>query len=359
IYKIARKYYTTIWAIVTANPGISPANLQPGTEITVPYGTRVVYTDLDYTYDILELNLRGLKARYPALETGSAGRSVLGRNLYYIRLGNGPVRVSYNGAHHSLEWITAPLLMNFIEKFLISYYSGKNLRKISEGNAIEENTTEGNRGYDPQEIWDKSSIFIIPMVNPDGVDIVLNGPKPSNPYYQQLLAWNTTGLPFGEVWNSNTRGTDLNRNYPASWQEAKDQELYLGVYGPGPTRYGGPYPLSEPETRAVKAFTEQNNFRLVIAWHTQGEVIYWKYLDLLPPDILKIAESFSRASGYAVSNTPYEAAYAGYKDWFIKEYFRPGYTVEAGSGKNPLPISQFDAIYNDVEEIMLLAPLLV
>ena len=150
---------------------------------------------------------------------------------------------------------------------------------------------------------------------------------------------------------------DLNRNYPASWEEAKAQEAALGVYGPGPTRYGGPAPLSEPESSAMTNFTRQHNFRLVLAYHSQGRVIYWNYLNLAPPESLRIANLFSRASGYAVADVPYEAAYAGYKDWFIKEYRRPGFTIEVGLGRNPLPISQFNTIYNNNEEILLLSPL--
>jgi len=56
--------------------------------------------------------------------------------------------------------------------------------------------------------------------------------------------------------------------------------------------------------------------------------------------------------------TPYEAAYAGYKDWFIEAYKKPGYTIETGRGINPLPISQFSSIYNSNEEILLLAPII-
>jgi g-D-glutamyl-meso-diaminopimelate peptidase len=66
---------------------------------------------------------------------------------------------------------------------------------------------------------------------------------------------------------------------------------------------------------------------------------------------------FSAATGYTVSDTPYEAAYAGYKDWFIEKYFRPGYTFEVGIGRNPLPITQFNTIYNNNEEAMLLGPI--
>lgn len=341
LYNIALRYYTTVNAILTANPGINPLLLSVGQVITVPYGIDVVFTDIDYTYEIMERDIQGLSARYPFIEVGVAGRSVLGRSLYYIRLGTGPNEVHYNGSHHSLEWITTPLLMKFIENFCRAYSLGASIR-----------------GYNVRSIWNISSIYIIPMVNPDGVDLVLQGLRPDNPYYQQLLGWNTTGLPFSRVWQANIRGVDLNRNYPASWEQAKAQEEALGITGPGPTRYGGPSPLSEPETQALVSFTRQHSFRMVIAYHSQGRVIYWLYRNIFVPRAQEIGLAFSRASGYALLDTPYEAAFAGYKDWFIEEFRRPGYTVEVGLGINPLPITQFNTIYNDNEEIMLLAPII-
>lgn len=341
MYSVAAKYYTTLNAVLTANPGVDPRQLRIGQRITVPYGIDVVYTDIDYTYEIMERNIRGLKARYPFIETGVAGKSVLGRNLYYIRLGTGPTEVFYNGAHHALEWIGAPLLMKFTENFARGYAGGARIQ-----------------GYDIRDIWRRSSIYIMPMVNPDGVELVLSGLKRDNPYYSRLLAWNKTGQPFSQVWNANIRGVDLNRNYPASWEEAKAQEPSFGVYGPGPTRYGGPSPLSEPETQTTVSFTRQHNFKLVIAFHTQGRVIYWLYKNIRPPRALEIATRFSQINGYTVSNVPYEAAYAGYKDWFVEQYRRPGYTFEVGIGRNPISITQFDTIYRENEGVLLLAPII-
>lgn len=338
---IAARYYTTANAILTANPSLNPSNLKVGQQIVVPYGIDVVLTDIYYTYDIMEREISGLKARYPFLEVGIAGKSVLGRNLYYIRLGYGPTEVFYNGAHHGIEWITAPLLMKFIENFARAYAEGSSIG-----------------GYNIRDIFRSSSIYIIPMVNPDGVDIAINGPQPSNPYYQSLFRWNNTGLPFSQVWKANTRGVDLNRNYPASWKEAKAQEPYLGVSGPAPTRYGGPYPLSEPESQAIVNFTRQHNFKLVIAYHTQGRVIYWLYQNIRPPRAFEIGQTFASITGYTLANVPYEAAYAGYKDWFVETYRRPGYTIEVGVGRNPVPISQFDTIYRENEEVLLLAPII-
>ena len=106
-------------------------------------------------------------------------------------------------------------------------------------------------------------------------------------------------------------------------------------------------PLTEPESLAIYNFTLEHNFRLILAYHSQGEVIFWQFQNYNPPNARFIGESFERASGYTLANTPFNSSFAGYKDWFIQNYNRPGYTVEVGLGVNPLPISQFDKIYND------------
>ena len=341
LFNIARRYYTSVNAILTANPGLNPNALRIGQRIIVPYGIDIVFTDIDYTYEIMERNIQGLRVRYPFLEIGVAGKSVMGKNLYYLKLGRGSRQVFYNGSHHANEWITSPLLMKFTENFLKAYSTGSSIR-----------------GYNIPSIWNSSSIYIIPMVNPDGVDLVLNWPNLTNPAYQQAAQLNTTGLPLPQVWKANIKGVDLNLNYPAEWEKEHALEISAGITGPAPRDYGGPAPLSEPESSAIVNFTRQHNFRLVIAYHTQGEVIYYQFKNLTPPESLQIAQTFARASGYAISENPVEAYYAGYKDWFIQEYRRPGFTIEVGLGINPIPISQFPTIYNQNEEIMLLAPLL-
>ena len=340
LYNIAKRHYTTVARIITANPNIEPNNLTIGQQIIVPVGIDIVDTNVDYTYGIMESDIKALKARYPFIQVGIAGKSVLGENLYYIRLGSGPNEVFYNGAHHALEWITTPLLMKFIEDFSKAY---------SEGSEI--------KGYNIRDIWNRSSIYIMPMVNPDGVDLVINGIQRNNPYYNDLIKWNMGSTDFSKNWQANIRGVDLNHNYNASWYESKIAEESYGVYGPGPTRYGGPYPESEPESRNVADFTRRHNFRLILAYHSQGEVIFWTYRDIIPPGAREIGELFSKVSGYELSEPYGIASYAGYKDWFISEYRRPGFTIEVGKGTNPLPISQFDEIYKDNIEILLLAPI--
>lgn len=105
---------------------------------------------------------------------------------------------------------------------------------------------------------------------------------------------------------------------------------------------------------AINNFTLSNNFELVIAFHTQGQEIYWQFLDYAPPNAKYIGEKFSKSSGYTLTNVPYNSSFAGYKDWFIQNFNKPGFTVEAGLGENPLPISQFNKIYKDNIGILIL-----
>ena len=151
---------------------------------------------------------------------------------------------------------------------------------------------------------------------------------------------------------------DLNLQFPAGWENAKQIKYAQGFNKPAPRDFVGYSPLTEPESLAIYNFTLSHNFRLILAYHTQGEVIYWQFQNYNPPDSLAIGKIFANVSGYSLEETPYNSSFAGYKDWFIQTYNRPGYTIEAGLGENPLPISQFDKIYNDNLGILTLGLIL-
>lgn len=327
-YGIAQKYGTTVQALSTANPELNPESLPVGRRIVVPYDFDVVPTDTAFTYEVLTHSIQGLKARYPFLEVTNSGNSVLGKTLYTLRLGRGSNQVFYNAAHHALEWITTPVLMKFAEDVLRAYAYGGELE-----------------GYDINSMWQRSSIYLMPMVNPDGVNLVIDGLQRGNPYSGDLVRWNSGSTDFSKDWEANIHGVDLNHNYDAAWQLGKEAAEALGITGPGPTRYPGPYPLSEPESRAVVRFTQNHNFRLVIAYHSQGRVIYWNFMNMAPQEAKVIGEQMAEITGYGLEEASGVTSYSGYKDWFTQEYRRPGYTVEVGTGTNPLPISQFDTIY--------------
>ncbi|MCI8482144.1 MAG: hypothetical protein HFJ27_03545 [Clostridia bacterium] len=109
---------------------------------------------------------------------------------------------------------------------------------------------------------------------------------------------------------------------------------------------------------AIYDYTLAHSFRLVLAYHTQGKEIYWRFQNYLPNGSYYIGQRFSDVSGYVLADTPYNSSFAGYKDWFIQNYNLPGYTIEAGLGENPLPISQFNEIYRDNLGILVLGAVL-
>jgi len=299
----------------------------------------IVDVNISYTYNIMQDDINKLKQRYPFIEIGNIGYSVLGKPIPYIRLGNGEKEVLYSASFHANEWITSVLLMKFIENYCIEFQQSGQLF-----------------GKNIIELFNETSIYVIPMVNPDGVDLLTGAVQENTNIYQNYrsIASNFPAIPFPSGWKANFNGVDLNLQFPASWQRARQIKFEQGYVRPSPHDYVGEGPLTEPESLAIYSFTLRHNFRLILAYHTQGEVIFWKYANFLPPESEYIGRLFSDVSGYTLDITPPESAYAGFKDWFIQEYNRPGYTIEAGWGENPLPISQFDQIYNDNIGILIL-----
>ncbi len=304
----------------------------------------IVPTDVSYGSNILELNLKGFEQKFPFLVQGNIGYSALGKNIRYLKFGNGKKQVFYSASIHANEWITSVLLMKFTENLCSAYLN---------------NSTIG--GYPANYLFNQVSLFIVPMVNPDGVDLVVGNTKQYLPdifEYAQSLANNYPNIPFPDGWKANINGVDLNLQFPAEWETARINKYSQGFTKPGPRDFVGLGPLVTPEALSLYNFTLSHNFSLIIAYHTQGETIYWKFLNYMPPNSYEIGRQFSSVSGYTLETTPYASGFAGYKDWFIQNYNLPGYTIEVGSGENPLPISQFQDIYNKNLGILILGMLL-
>ncbi|NLB81979.1 MAG: peptidase M14 [Clostridiaceae bacterium] len=272
---------------------------------------------MDFIYDYQKLcaDITKLSCNYPFIKLSCIGKSNKHRKLHMLQLGNGKTKVLYNGTHHGLEWITSAILMKFVFDYAKSYITGTRLY-----------------GFDIRKLYENASIYIVPMVNPDGVEISKTKKK----------------------WQANSKGVDLNHNYNAGWQQYKALAAQQGITKKCATRYPGKGWESEPESSAIVNFTRIMSFDYVVALHSQGKEIYWQYGNIDPPKAEKIGKLMSEASGYALIRADGLSSYSGYKDWFIKEFNRPGFTIEVGEGKNPLPYSCFDKVYNEVVGILLL-----
>lgn len=297
----------------------------------------IVQTNVNYTSQRNNSTIEALQERYPFIEVIEIGRSVLGTPIYALKMGMGKQKVFYNAAFHANEWITIPVLLRFAEEVADAY------------------STRGRLyGIDISRLLRKVTLYLVPLVNPDGVDLV-NGAITDDVILQgvERIADRYPGIPYPNGWKANIRGVDLNLQFPAEWLAARQTKFAQGFTTFAPRDFVGEGPLTEPEALAVYNYTLQENFDLILAYHSQGEVIYWKFLDYEPPRSREIALYFGQVSGYTVEETPIASGYAGYKDWFIQNYNRSGYTIEVGQGINPLPIEQFNQIYQDNIGILL------
>ena len=302
----------------------------------------IVRTDVPMTYALCEETIQALVRAYPFCRTEVIAETAFGRNVRTLVIGNGPRKVIYSAAHHANEWITTPVILKFVEELAAAIRNGGQIY-----------------GVDGKRIADTATIYTVPMVDPDGVDLVTGAIREGERQYQfaRRLAESYPGIPFPDGWKANLLGVDLNLQYPAGWLMAREIKFSQGFNRPGPRDYVGRAPLDQRETRALAGYTEYIDPALVLAYHAQGKEIYWQFNDIQVPGARELGELFAQVSGYRLAQPQEESGYAGYKDWFIKTFRRPGYTIEVGSGVNPLPLSQFDEIYRDNLGILVLAAL--
>ena len=300
----------------------------------------IVKTDVPMTAQLCEDTILQLVKAYPFLRTELLTETAFGRKVRTLVLGRGKRKVIYSASHHANEWITTPLLLKFAEDFAESFEKGGEIG-----------------GVDAKKLSDSVTIYMVPMVNPDGVDLVVGATAPGTVEYEiaRRLSENYPSIPFPDGWKANLLGVDLNLQYPAGWLQAREIKFDQGFTRPGPRDYVGRAPLTQLESRALLGYTEFIDPALVLAFHTQGQLIFWTFRDIEVPGAEELGREFADLSGYTLADVPFESSFAGYKDWFIQNYRRPGYTIEAGLGTNPLPIEQFDEMYAATLPIMLKA----
>ena len=273
--------------------------------------------------------IKEILKKHPCSKSFFIGKSVLGRKISVLSLGKPVNSTLFVAGTHGSEWLASLVLFRFFEEACSAFEHGEKICGINVGKAIA-----------------KRGLTIVPVLNPDGTEINLRGSKGAFSSAKQIERLAKGDF---EHWNANAKGVDINHNFGAGWNILHEHERENGIFGPAPRQYGGPRAFSEPETRAICGFCSTFNVQRLYSFHSQGEEIYWYYGPQTPIISRDIASEFAFACGYKTAFPTGMASHGGLKDWYIEKFSRPGFTVEIGLGENPLPLSDFDEIYEKLK----------
>lgn len=300
---------------------------------------------LDYNspfgYSQMMEYLQIFSERYGFMSVTELGRSLCGRMIPLVTLGDFQAKKSvlYVGTHHALEYITSVVLMRFINEYCECLKKDRRMYDIS-----------------MTRLFASRRIMIVPMLNPDGVELHLNGMDEHFPIRDRVVAMNGGGDTFPD-WQANARGVDLNHNYNAEFEKYKRIEAERNIC-PGATKYSGDCPESEPEVGALCSLLRfDESVGLVLSLHSQGEEIYYGG-DAAPGESRNIGRIISKMTSYRLARAEGTASCGGLTDWYVREMGKPSFTLECGKGVNPLPQEKYFEIYTRLRELFFCAPFL-
>ena len=343
---------TVITSGVLAGPGVSGSAGGPGMSggAVISNGTDgfagtvsspLVKVTEKYTYDQMSQDIQELASRYSSLmKVNTIGTTLDGRNLYEVVVGNinAEKHVLIHGGIHAREYMTPLLIMKQLE-YGLAFYG-----------------TASYEGRLLSDLFNKTAIHYVPMVNPDGVTISQSGivgirseelRRTIQQCYQNDLAQGRTSAAlerYLNYWKANGRGVDLNQNFPADWDEVTSTDM------PSYATYKGAAPLSEPESQALANLIQSRNWTATISYHSMGNIIYWDYPgNTVSAQSQELANAVSAKTGYRLAGS---SGHGGFKDWLqIKENPIPSLTIEVGSVSCPMPVTEFTDVWNKNQEV--------
>lgn len=291
-----------------------------------------------YTYEKMTEDLQKINQTYPReVAVKKIGTTHFGKTIWGVKLGNGEDNILMVGSHHGREWLTSALLMVMIEQYADAYHKKEQYGPFS------------------TRIFDDISIWFVPMLNPDGVTIQQQGLR-AVPIGLQDEFFEMNGYsPDFSKWKANGMGVDLNRQYPAGWNDLKES-----VPIPWYQLYKGKKPLLAKEVNALANFTIQIKPLVSVSYHTSGQEIFWKYKNgsNLEKD-KQLATKISLLTGYRLGTPLKNAKGGGFTDWFISTFHQPGMTIEVSplTGETNPPLAVFPEEWqrNELVGILLAA----
>ncbi len=251
-----------------------------------------------------ELEQSYLEFESAGAEKIAIGKTVLGDTIYSFAVGCGAPKIIVQYGIHAREYIT--------------FYLAK--RQILD-------TIKGLEAG-------CGTVYFVPVVNIDGVRLVLDGLQAISPEFHPLLNSLCQDGDFSQF-KANIRGVDLNVNFDAKWGTG-----LLNEFEPRQANFVGEFPHSEPEVLALVNFTTKIQPDLTISYHSKGEVIYYGFFEPLRARRThrKFAKIVQKTTGYRIIRTKNSAG--GYKDWCINKLKIPALTIEVGAENLVHPITK-------------------
>jgi carboxypeptidase T len=269
---------------------------------------------LYHTYDEMTVLLHSLAANYSdIMSLTSIGKTYEGRDLWMVKLSDhvgedeDEPEVFFMGAHHGNEKPFYEVLIFFIQ-FIVDRYE--------------------NKTSNVQEVINNTELYILPMVNPDGVETITR--KNCAPNY---------GL-FGLQKKVTSIGVDLNRNYNYKWfyYFLNPWRYYRATSLTDRSNvYRGESPFCENETQAIKSFIETHHIIISLSYHTSGELVLypWGYTQNPPNDKLvfvSIGENISKFNNYTLAQgIELYPTLGDFDDWGYGDHGIFSFTIELGT----------------------------
>lgn len=284
-----------------------------------------------YSYEEMLEDAAALEKMYPdIIRLGSIGESVEKRNLLLIELGNGDRQIFINGAIHACEYITTTYLMYMIDRYAYAY----------ETSGIYE-------GFDLRKILDSVTFCIVPMLNPDGVNLVQNGPDAAGG------SGKLSGIFTSAAdWKANINGVDLNRNFDSNWYVTRPENSAR------PAGFKGSAPMSEPETKAVAQYLDSEMFWCFLNFHSKGEGIYgWDDPNTgYYPQLNSMVSRIIAAGAYRKFTDTSDTDYGTLLGYERETYLKPALTFELCRYVNGIyPDKDFDSVWAPAKTFCLVA----
>ncbi|MEG2396595.1 MAG: M14 family zinc carboxypeptidase [Oscillospiraceae bacterium] len=289
---------------------------------------------VEFCYDINRKLLYNLKNRYPFAEFSVIGRSWAGRGIFSMSIGEGDECVLFLGGMRGQDGASSLVLYRLFEKICSSMTSGDELS-----------------GIRIKPLLKGKKLVFIPCVNPDSIEIRTVGASGAGCY--RGLTDRAAGGDYSK-WNSNARGVDITYNF-----DYNHKPIIFGNYDkkpmPSPFCYAGPSPESEPETKALANICERMNFKQAFLLGCDEEKIVWSG-ELERSQ--RIAKVLSSVNGFVAQKMDgYEGAGSFYS-WFTSEFNRSAFEIQIGKTKRSISESEFEILYNKVEELLVLSAIL-